>query len=73
MIYCTYSECYQTSPVSSKLIEQATRVHGQCIPDRRRDLMEEENLLSLMNGGTDLKSLERTEGNIWSLLKNFLS
>ncbi len=22
-----------------------------------------------MNGGTDLKSLERTEGNLWSLLK----
>jgi hypothetical protein len=31
------------SPLSSEMIEQATRVHGQCNPDRRRFLWEEKS------------------------------
>jgi len=42
----------------SKLIEQATRDHGHCIPDRRRFLWEEQVPLSLVNGGADLKKRE---------------
>ena len=44
------------SPLSSELIEQATRVHGQCNPDRRRFLWEEKVPLSMVKGETDLKS-----------------
>jgi hypothetical protein len=42
----------------SKLIEQATRDHGHCFPDRRGFLWEEQVPLSLVNGEADLKKRE---------------